>query len=441
MFINIDKLNEIIGGKIISIKRKNYKNVKTDTRLVDKNSLLFVFDLSKKNGDNAYNYIKKLKVKPSIIVINEYEEDINDISCIKVKDTILAFSLLASYNKEKWNIPTIVITGSVGKTTTKELISEVLGTTYKCVKTEKSQNSILGVSNTLMNVGENTDILIVELGSNHIGEIKELSNIVKPNIGVITKIGTSHIEYFKNRKQVFLEKTSFIDDLNGGILFINGDDKYLKKIRRKNISVFKIGRGFNNDFKLKKINFKETYIEFELNNINEKFNFNTINKDLILNVCFAIEIGLFFNVPIYKIKYAIENFKFPQGRNNVYFVKDSIIVDDTYNASLESMISSIRALKKYKKDKIIILGDMLELGKSSKNIHKKVLKEALKVSNFVYTYGNNFDYKNNCSSLANVLEKIKELNLNDKVILLKASRKLALDSIVDDIYKLIESRR
>lgn len=437
--MDIYELNNIIEGKIVVKHKKSFQNIQTDTRKVNKKSLLFVFDLTENGGKNGYDYLKQMKVKPAIIVINECEKEIKGITCIKVKDTIKAYSLLASYYKNKRYIPTIVITGSVGKTTTKDLIYNILSSKYNCLKTEKSQNSILGVSNTLMKINSNTEVLIIELGTNHIGEIKTLSDIVKPDIGVITKIGTSHIEYFKTKQNIFKEKTSFINNVNNGILFINGDDKYLNKIKDKNTQIYKIGHKKNNDFKIKNINIENNSITFKINNFYENFKFNTINKDLILNASLAISIGLLFNIPINKIKEKVQNFIFPKGRNNTYCVKDTIIIDDTYNASKESVISSVKALKHYKQGKIIILGDMLELGKKGYKIHKKVLKEALKVTKNVYTLGNNYKFKNNFENKEIILEKIKELDLKDKVILLKASRKLELDTLIPEIKKLIEN--
>ena len=118
--MNIDELNNIIEGKIVVKHKKSFQNIQTDTRKVNKKSLLFVFDLTENGGKNGYDYLKQMKVKPAIIVINDCEKEIKGITCIKVKDTIKAYSLLASYYKNKRYIPTIVITGSVGKTTTKD---------------------------------------------------------------------------------------------------------------------------------------------------------------------------------------------------------------------------------------------------------------------------------------------------------------------------------
>ena len=424
--MNIFELNKIIGGNIVNLKKRKFDNIKTDTRCVDEKSLLFLFDLG---YDNAYRYVKNMKVKPSIIVINEKEDVIDNVSCIKVKDTIKAYGMLASFYKNKRYIPTIMITGSVGKTTTKDLIYDILSMSYKCKKTEGSQNNILGISKMFFNIDKNDQILIVEAGTNHKGEIKELANIVKPDIAVVTKIGSSHIGNFESVQNIFLEKTSFIKD--DVIALVNGYDKYLSKMKGSNI--YKIGKGY---FKVKKIRVKDN-ISFVTNNI--KLEFNSLNKDLIINVVLAFYIGLLFNVPINKIKLALKKYRFPNHRQNVYKIKNTILIDDTYNASYESTISSIKSLKKYHKKKILILGDIYELGNQTKKIHKKILKKSKKYT--LFTVGNNYNYKNNCCDKKELIEKLKNVDFNNKVILVKASRKMELEEIVDFIKDRLENEK
>ena len=420
--MNIYELNNIIEGKIININKKTYKNIQTDTRKIDNDSLLFIFNLK---HDNAYKYVKNMKIKPAIIVINENEENINDISCIKVKDTIKAYSLLASYYKNKNYIPTIMITGSVGKTTTKDLIYDILSMSYKCKKTEESKNNILGISEMLLSL-KDEKILIVEAGSNHLGEIDEISKIVKPDIAVVTKIGTSHIGNFGSIENIFKEKTNYI---KGNIItFVNGKDKYLKKMKGNNI--YKVGK---KNFKIKNIKIKNN-ISFKTSNI--KLEFSSLNKDLIMNVALAFYIGLLFNVPINKIKLAIKNYQFPKHRQNIYKIKNTILIDDTYNASYESIISSIKALKKYHKQKILILGDIYELGNKTDEIHRKILKKAQKYK--LYTVGQNFKYKNNYKTKEELFKQLKKVNLENKVILVKASRKMEFEKIVTFIKQVLE---
>ena len=173
--MNIYDLNNIINGKIININKKEYSNIQTDTRKVDHNSLLFIF---KFEHDNAYKYIKNMKKIPAIIVINDDEENIFNMSCIKVKNTIIAYSLLASYYKNKNYIPTIMITGSVGKTTTKDLIYDILSMSYKCKKTIDSKNNIVFTENKEVVIDKLNGIYIIESKDKiYIGKKSNISNL------------------------------------------------------------------------------------------------------------------------------------------------------------------------------------------------------------------------------------------------------------------------
>ena len=153
----------------------------------------------------------------------------------------------------------------------------------------------------------------------------------------------------------------------------------------------------------------------------------------------AFYIGLLFNVPINKIKLALKNYKFPNHRQNIYKIKNTILIDDTYNASYESTISSIKSLKKYHKKKILILGDIYELGEYTKKIHKKILKKAKKYK--LFTVGNNYNYKNNCSDKKELMKKLENIDFTNKVILVKASRKMELEEIVTFIKSRLEKEK
>mgnify|MGYP004658630921 CR=1 FL=1 len=412
--MNIYDLNKIIEGNIINIYKKTYDNVQTDTRKVDSNSLLFIFKLE---HDNAYKYIKNMKVKPSIIVINQDEEIIDGVSCITVENTILSYAKLARCNNRC--LYTIMITGSVGKTITKDLIYDILSKCYKVKKTEQSKNNILGISETMLSL-KDEDILVIEAGSNHIGEIDQIARILKPNIGVITKIGTSHIGNFGNLKNIFIEKTNYSKNI---LTFVNGKDKYLKKLKGKNI-IF---------VNYKNVKIKEN-ITFKINNIT--YEFNSLNKDLISDVALAINIGLLFDIPINIIKNTIKNFKFPLHRQNIYRFKNTILIDDSYNCSYESLIASINLIKKINKKKLLILGDIYELGKKEKKIHKKIIKKVKKYE--LYTVGNKYKYKNNFKTKEELYKKLETINFDNKVILVKASRKMEFEKVVTFIIKLLE---
>lgn len=423
--MSVFDLCSIINGDIVNLDKEYFDNIQTDTRLVNSNSLLFVFNLS---HDNAYKYIKSMKIKPAIIVINDYEDTIYDVSCIKVKDTIKSYGMIAGYYKSLKHRPTIMITGSVGKTTTKDMIYDILSINYKCKKTEESQNNILGVSKMFLEI-KDEDILIVEAGSNHMGEIKELGDIIRPDIGVITRIGTSHIGNFKSILNIYKEKTSFInDDIT---VLVNGCDKYLNKLCGNNI--YKVGK---KNLKVKKIKY-DNGISFVTNNV--CLSLNTLNKDMIMNATLAFYTGLLFNIPVNKMRDVLGKYVFPKHRQNVYYIGNSILIDDSYNASYESVLSSINMVKKIRKKKIFILGDMFELGDKSSFYHNKILKKLR--WNRVYTVGNYYNNKYNFKNKDALYDFLKGIDLSDKVILVKASRKMEFDKVVDFIKKELENSR
>ena len=172
---------------------------------------------------------------------NWVEKSIND-KCIQVKDTTQCLFLIGLYIRKQYDIPLIGITGSNGKTTTKDLLYHVLSSKYKVLKNDGSKNNIIGVSDTLFKLNKNHEIIVMELGTNHLGEISYLSKMCEPDVGIITNIGSSHLEYFKTRKNIFKEKISILDGMKDGNLIVNGDDKYLKRL-----CSFKCGLNKNND--------------------------------------------------------------------------------------------------------------------------------------------------------------------------------------------------
>jgi len=265
---------------------------------------------------------------------------------------------------------------------------------------------------------------------NHFGEISKLSKMIKPNIGVITKIGTSHIGNLGSKKNILKAKMEIIDGMEDGLLIINNKDKLLKRIKYSNI--------IRSGQKLKPfsviVNDKVSF-KLVINNEVHKFEYNSLNKDLIMNFVLAIEIGLLFNIPIEDIKDALYNFEMPDGRMNIITKNTTKIINDCYNASLESVISSINVLKNEKNNKIIILGDILELGKQAIKIHKKIGRHLNKLKNtkvflvgknVKQIKGKNYIYFDNNEDL---IKQINNINLENTTILIKASRKMHLEEI------------
>ena len=281
------------------------------------------------------------------------------------------------------------------------------------------------------------------MGMNHLNEISFLSNIVKPNICIITNIGTSHIGYLKSKKNILKAKLEITDGLNNGILILNNNDKYLKKIKKnKNNKICNI-----NEFEVIDIINTDKHLFFKLIYNNKKYNikFNIPNISLIDNILLVIKTSLICGMNINEIIEKIETFNTLEGRNNILNLGNYLIVDDCYNASYESILSSLNMIKNFKEELVIILGDVLELGSYSKKIHLKIgkfLKKYQKNYNIhVITVGTNMKLLNkyiNCINF-NISEEVndylKEINLENKCILLKGSRGMHLEKIKNYLIK------
>ena len=421
-------LNEIInitGGKCINeFKNSKINKIVTDTRKLKKNDLFIALKGNKYNGHNFINEIKKA----SGIIIDENIKINTKIPVIKVNSTYQTLEQIATHIRNKYNIPLIAITGSNGKTTTKELISYILETKYNVLKNNESKNNLIGVSDTLFHLNKNHEIVVMEMGMNHKNEISKLSNMCKPNLGIITNIGSSHIGYLKNKRNIFKAKLEIKDGLTG-TLIVNGDDKYLKKIKGS----YKCGRCYYNDLIAYNIYYNSELLEFSIYLDKEyRIRFNSPGIHFVTDILIAIKTCLIYNIDIKTIINRINEFKMVNSRMNIKKYKNSTIIDDAYNASYESVKGGLEILKNIKDEKIIILGDMLELGSHSLKYHYKLNFILNKIENKkVLTVGKYSKYIkgihfNNNKELINYL---KDIDISNKYIYIKASHAMHLEEI------------
>jgi len=407
---NMDS-NELIG------------EIKTDTRKLNKGDIFIALKGKKYNGED---FIENAIKKGAIACVSE---KINNKNCIQVNSTIETLFLLGNYMRNKYNIPLIAITGSNGKTTTKDLLSHVLSSKYKVLKNEGSKNNIIGISDTLFRLNNNHDIIVMELGTNHLGEISYLSKMCNPNTSIIINIGSSHLEYFKKRKNIFKEKLSIIDGMNNKNLIVNGDDKYLKKLK-----YFKCGLNKNNNLKAYNIKGYKDHITFNIYLGKEyKVIFNNPGLHFINDILLVIKCAMDYNIKIKTIINRIKNFKLTEMRMNIINLKDNVLINDCYNSSLESIIGGINYLKNIDNKKIFIIGDILELGKHSKKIHKKINKKLKTIKNKeVYTIGEYSKYikGNNFKSVEELINYINIDKIKNSYIYVKGSRRMSLDKFI-----------
>ena len=426
-------------------------SVSIDSRNVLKNSLFVAIKGDKLDG---HKFVKQaIKNGSSVIIIDEkYYKEFSNLKTpfITVRDTTEALGRLAKVWRSKLRAKVIGITGSNGKTSTKEILSELLRQKYIVNKTIANHNNHIGVPMTIFSTNQKHDILVAELGTNHFGEIKYTAEILQPDFALITNIGDSHLEFLKNRKGVLKEKSFLfnITDTRGGTLIINNDDKLLKETGKK----FKKKLSYSissskSDVKGKIIDYAENgrpIIAVEYNNRKMIFEIPLYGennaKNFIASVTLAIKLGL----SKAQISAGIKRMKPVDKRLNVKKFRNSILIDDTYNANPESMTAAFCLMSKMSsyENKVAILGDMFELGESSALLHKK-LSSSIKENKIgsVYTIGTlmknlNVSLKNKGIRVKHFNERnsLKEfLRLNDfanSVILVKGSRGMKMEEFV-----------
>lgn len=428
--MDLNNIISIVNGKCInSFKNNKIHNIITDSRKIKKHDLFIALKGNKYNG---HDYINNIKC--SGIIIDEDTDIITDIPVIRVDSTYDSLFLLGKYFRNLYNIPLIGITGSNGKTTTKELISYILSSKYNVLKNKDNHNNLIGVSETLFKLNKNIDIIVMEMGMNHSGEISKLSCMCMPNTGVITNIGSSHIGLLKSKRNIYKAKLEIKDGLSGSLI-VNGDDKYLKKIKNS----FKCGRGYYNDLIAYNIYSNNELLEFSIFLDKEyRIIFNNPGIHFISDIMLAIKVCLMYDIDINTIIDRINSFKMVDNRMNIKHYKNTTIINDSYNANYESMVGGLNVLKNISNDKIIILGDMLELGKHSFMYHYKLNFILNKIDNkIVLTVGRYSKYIkgihfNNNTDLINYLDS---LDLNNKYIYLKASHGMCFNKIYEYLDK------
>ncbi len=305
------------------------------------------------------------------------------VSIIEVKDTIIALGDIARFWRNKFNIPVIAVTGSNGKTTSKEMIAWVLSAKFKVLKNEGTKNNHIGLPMALLNLNSAHQIAVLEIGTNHFGEVANLANICSPNIGVITNIGPSHLKYFHNLEGVLREKYSLFDNLKSpGIGILNADDPLLRgKISGRRRSNFIASFGINQaaDFSARCIKRLGGKISFSLYN-KYKFTLATPGYYNTYNALAAIAAGRIFGIEDKDIAKRLAQFRFPCGRLNFVTVRKIRFLDDTYNANPASLAGALDALVNFKAKgrKICVLGDMLELGSGKDKFHSQAGEKIVK---------------------------------------------------------------
>ena len=413
---------------------KESSSVSTDTRLINKGSIFFA--LKGENFDGNKFAEEAIKNGASYAVIDD--QSLNNPKFIKVKNVLKSLQDLSKFHRSKLlKTKIIALTGSNGKTTTKELISEVLKKKYKIISTIGNLNNHIGVPLTLLRIKQNTEIAIVEMGANHLNEIKLLTDLINPDFGLITNFGKAHLEGFGSIEGVIKGKSELYDFLikNDKKAFINNDDYIQNQFIGNKISFSKED--------------KSNYIFKEVKDTNYAgLNYNDFIVDSKLtgnynyhNIAFATSVGLYFNISIEKIKEAISNYIPSNNRSQIIKKNNKLIILDAYNANPTSMISAINSLIKKQGNKSVILGDMFELGNQSEKEHHDLIDFCVK-NNFenIFLIGNEFFKQKDKFEIPFFYKTKDELNkhikkfpITSKYILIKGSRVMRMENLINFI--------
>lgn len=424
-----EKLNELLFEEFS--KKVQIKNVVMDSRKVTEGSLFFAIN-------NGNSYIKDVLDKGVSLVIAD-NTDVKDERIVKVSDTIATMQDLATKYRKKLDIQVIGITGSNGKTTTKDIVYSLLSAKAKTLKTEGNYNNHIGLPYTLLNVTDEEKFVVLEMGMSSLGEIRRLGEISSPDYAIITNIGDSHIEFLKTRDNVFKAKTELLEFVNKENTFVCGDDGYLAKL-----DVNRIGFNDNNTHKIESYEFSDKGSKFVLDG--KEYKISLLGKHNISNTAIAIELAKKIGLTDEEIQSGLKEIKISNMRFQEIKIGEDIYINDAYNASPTSMKAAIDTLNEIYNDKykIAILGDMLELGENEVDYHIDVLNYLLdKKIKLIYLYGERmkkaYDIFMKSKSeeyrfwyyptKEGIVESLKNIRM-EKVILLKASRGTALEDII-----------
>ncbi len=433
---------------------KTVYHVSIDSRNIKKNSLFIAIKGERFDGHNFID--QAVNNGATAILINQkYLKKIKDydIPVITVKDTIIALGNIAKIWRKKLRAKVIGITGSAGKTTTKEILATLLSEKFKVNKTLANNNNHIGVPLTILNTNEKHDVLVAELGTNHFGEIPYASEIVSPDFGLITNIGDSHLEFLNDREGVLKEKSALLNEAikNNGKVFINVDDPLLRKFDKNVKNKITFSRFNKADYQCKIIGY-DKYARPQISVITKKEILNLtlpLSGDAnVSNYLAAFAIASELGVGKKKILSATKKIKSVEKRLDIKNYKNFTLINDTYNANPDSMKSALNILSKIssRRKKIAVLGDMFELGKQSKEKHLEVAEylNSLQI-NEVYSIGKMmkfFDKKLNREIIIHqhfddrnsLKEKLKKLSLKDSVLLIKGSRGMKMEEFVSVIH-------
>ena len=445
MELTLNQLRKIVAGKYYgdtSLLKKKIKNISINSNAIKKNDLFIGIKGEKFNGDDFAKSAIKNGALAAVIScdIKELENK------IIVKNGREALGKIAQYWKAQSKLHLVAITGSNGKTTTKEMIGSILTfhikSKLKVLMSQGNFNNDIGLPLSLLNIKKTQKYAVVEMGMNHKGEIKYLSKIANPDVAVVTNIGEAHIKFFDSKEGIAKAKSEIFSGLkDNGVAVINREDEFYSLLtiaaRRKKIITF--GLSSNSDVHVKKTIQGISHIKTPKGLVEVKVKLK--GEHNLKNALAAIAASLALKIPLKTIKKGIESIKFVHGRLEIKKgLHGCILIDDTYNANPASMQAAIDVLANQDCEKILIIGDMGELGKKAAEYHKSIgaYINKNKISDVVGTGKLTKYVIDNCQGNAKwfedkktLIQYVKTKVKKNSCVLVKGSRFMKMEEVVD----------
>lgn len=463
--LKLNNIAQITDGTIISGDGELLvSQVSTDTRETKKGDLFIAIKGDNFNGHEFIN--KALDKGASAIIVSEkhsltqnnYPTNLGIIYC---ENTKFAYQKIASNHRKQHNCKVIAITGSNGKTTTKELINSVISSKYNTLFTVKNNNNQVGVPKTLLELNENHEFLVIEIGMNKPDETKRLAETTLPDIGIITNIAEAHLEFFKTKEHLALEKSEIIKALpKSGIAVLNKDNVWYNLL--EGISpcpIISFGEDINSTIRLSNIfhmDINGSKFEVLYNGKNHSFSLPVTGIHNIYNTLSAIVLGFTFDIPLINIQNAIAGFKSIGGRMQTIEIDGITIIDDSYNSSPQACHFGLKTLNELnsKRRKIAILGDMFELGAYSEKGHREVGNSVAKFmpdmlitvgekSKYIAEEAGFLGYKGAIKVYMTPKEasiSLKSIIKTGDILFIKGSRGMKMETIINDLYPLLKEQ-
>ncbi|MBE6984266.1 MAG: UDP-N-acetylmuramoyl-tripeptide--D-alanyl-D-alanine ligase [Ruminococcaceae bacterium] len=438
--ITLSQAAQWCGGRV----EKKYENTVFsgacfDTRKI-REGQLFAALVGARNG---HDFVQTAMAQGAVAVLAS-ERLSQDIPAIYVENTLSALQAIAKGYRESLDAKCIGITGSVGKTTTKEMIAAVLQTTLRTQKTAANYNNDIGLPVTVLELEKDCQAAVLEMGMNHFGEISVLTKIAQPDIAVITNVGTMHIENLGSREGILQAKLEILEGLkeNGTVVFC-GDNDLLHSVSEKHHAV-QYGMQMHNDVRAFDVQTIEDRTLFKVSAFGKEFSAElpTVGEHNVLNALCAITVGMVCKVPVENIQAGLLSFRNAGMRQDIYEVNGIKIIADCYNAGPESMRAALQVLARSSGRRIAILGGMLELGEYAPQAHFEVGQEAAKTADVLLAYGANSEaYVNGAKMLKmayaqafetheELVQALQALLCEGDTLLIKGSRGMRMERVL-----------